>query len=537
MRIKHRLFLMALLPVVLTAMIFFYVWQQMPSIVSNATQLFDQRMQPIWSLTTARRGITTGVVDVAHKSRAQMLLWSDAKEQLTSARQQIETNWNQYLSSRLSADEQEAINRNSDAMKKAFTVITTLEGYIEEQSAYGMGNYIDMDMYSNLEPAISLIDHLINLQSALAQAGKQKAFDETNSILRGIALFAAALIAAMVGMGVLSYRRILHPIRYIRDRVRAIGQYKDLTQRINVQTDDELGELARSFDQLINSVNDTLMGAANNSENLRTTANRLQTLAQESESVAKQQTSLTASADEAVTSVLKAAQDVQSATVSSQQATKGATKQVESGRIQVQRVLDAIHTSVERIGEATKVAENLLTDAGKIGDVLLVINSIAEQTNLLALNAAIEAARAGEQGRGFAVVADEVRTLARRTGESIQEIQAIVNAIQGGANSTSASLNSVNELSDAMVQTATEAGAALQQIELVVAELNTKSEHIAVLATAQLKSSDQIRERSRNVAEHSQTSREKAGETGNISQGLVRLADDQYAAVKTFKLS
>jgi methyl-accepting chemotaxis protein len=88
-----------------------------------------------------------------------------------------------------------------------------------------------------------------------------------------------------------------------------------------------------------------------------------------------------------------------------------------------------------------------------------------------------------------------------------------------------------------MVQTATEAGAALQQIELVVAELNTKSEHIAVLATAQLKSSDQIRERSRNVAEHSQTSLEKAVETGNISQGLVRLADDQYAAVKTFKLS
>ncbi|MCD8530792.1 MAG: hypothetical protein LRY66_05395, partial [Saccharospirillaceae bacterium] len=119
MRIRHRLILMAALPALLASVMFFYVWIQMPVVVNNATRLFEQRMQPVWLLSGIRRAYAANVVDVAHQSRAQMLLWDDAARRLQQAREQIENNWQQYLNNGLTPAEQEAIRQQPDAHEKS----------------------------------------------------------------------------------------------------------------------------------------------------------------------------------------------------------------------------------------------------------------------------------------------------------------------------------------------------------------------------------------------------------------------------------
>ncbi|MAY15104.1 methyl-accepting chemotaxis protein [Thalassolituus sp. UBA2009] len=536
MRIRHRLILMAALPALLASIMFFYVWMQMPVVVNNATRLFEQRMQPVWLLSGISRAYAANVVDVAHQSRAQMLLWDDAGQRLQQAREQIENNWQQYLASGLTNTEQEAISQQAGAYDKALAVITRLQQFVAERESYSMGGYIDMDMYPQLAPMLQLTDQLISLQSGLAAAGQQQALSDTRATIRTIALMAVVTISAMLALGWFGYRRILNPLRTIRNHVIGIEQSKDLSRRTGINSQDELGELAAAFDKMLSTMASTLGGMHSNGQHLSRAAGTLLQLAQETGEVAQQQTREAAINGQQIARVAAAAAEVRNVAQSAEQATLEAASRVDEGSNTVQQLVSTIGRSSEQIRQAADNAESLRRHSENIGSVLDVINSIAEQTNLLALNAAIEAARAGEQGRGFAVVADEVRTLASRTSASTREIQQLVDDLQQGANNTASGLNAVNRLSEDMVNHAQHAGTALNAIQQSVEAMRHTSESVSRLSGEQLELSQSIQSRGTEVTEQSRRTEEKASETKLLSHELAGLAEQQRQALLVFNV-
>ncbi|MCD8523356.1 MAG: methyl-accepting chemotaxis protein [Saccharospirillaceae bacterium] len=536
MRIRHRLILMAALPALLASVMFFYVWIQMPVVVNNATRLFEQRMQPVWLLSGIRRAYAANVVDVAHQSRAQMLLWDDAARRLQQAREQIENNWQQYLNNGLTPAEQEAIRQQPDAHEKALAVITRLQQFVADRESYSMGGYIDMDMYPQLAPMLQLTDTLVSLQSELAAAGQQQAVSDTGATIGTIALMAIITISAMLALGWLGYHRILNPLRTIRNHVIAIEQSKDLSRRTGITSRDELGELAAAFDKMLNTMAATLGGMHNNGQHLSRAAATLLQLAQETGQVAQQQVQEAATNGQQMERVAEAAEEVRNVAQRAEHDTLEASSRVAEGSTTVQQLVSAISRSGEQVQQAADKAESLRRHSENIGSVLDVINSIAEQTNLLALNAAIEAARAGEQGRGFAVVADEVRTLASRTSASTREIQQLVDDLQQGANHTASDLIAVNQLSEQMVTHARQAGDALQGIQQSVEAMRQTSERVSRLSAEQLQLTQSIQNRSTEVTQQSRRTEEKANDTKQLSHELAGLAEQQRQALLVFNV-
>ncbi|MCP5076525.1 MAG: chemotaxis protein, partial [Psychromonas sp.] len=189
----------------------------------------------------------------------------------------------------------------------------------------------------------------------------------------------------------------------------------------------------------------------------------------------------------------------------------------------------------EIINTATRLTQ-LAEEADNIGSILDVIRGIADQTNLLALNAAIEAARAGEQGRGFAVVADEVRSLAQRTQESTQQIQGLIEGLQKGTSEAVITMDKSREFVTSSVKEASRSGDSLNDISAVIAKINDMNSQIASASEEQSATAEQINQNIVAVSEISQQSAKNAETTVESSNGLSKLADNLNGSVKQFKI-
>jgi methyl-accepting chemotaxis protein len=216
------------------------------------------------------------------------------------------------------------------------------------------------------------------------------------------------------------------------------------------------------------------------------------------------------------------------------------------GTIEAQQSADEGHTVVNEtirsiqdvaggVDQAAGVVDKLNSDAANIGTVVDVIRGIAEQTNLLALNAAIEAARAGEQGRGFAVVADEVRTLAQRTQQSTQEIQDMVERLQAGVNEAVTAMEQGTKKTETSVQRATAAGKALEDITRAIGKISDMNSQIATAAEEQSAVAEEINGNVVSINELGQGTADAAYQNGEISQKLIHEARRQQQLVAQFQ--
>jgi len=311
-------------------------------------------------------------------------------------------------------------------------------------------------------------------------------------VVLSVGIIVVSLILA-AGFIVLFKAFVIRPTRDTTERIRDLtAGGGDLTIRLPINQDDELGELGMAVNDFIAQLHSMITNIVTEVEQLAAQSTQLRSSGNELSSVADTQrmesTQVATSVNEMSASVHEVARNSNSAAV----ATQEATEQASYGRTLVNETAQTIRELAKEVENASVVIQQLAKDSNDIGSVLDVIKSIAEQTNLLALNAAIEAARAGEQGRGFAVVADEVRTLASRTQQSTQEIHGMIERIQTSANNAVTAMDRGCSQAQRTVDKATEADNALQEIRRAIESINAMNAQIATAAVQQSAVAEEI---------------------------------------------
>lgn len=346
-------------------------------------------------------------------------------------------------------------------------------------------------------------------------------------------------IAVMLGMtfvGLYWYmNRAFRPLQTVIAGMNAIAA-GDLTARYEAKSDDEIGQLLGAMKLMVEKLREIVSQITGSTSHLSASAEELATITiGTNESIKRQQFET----EQVATSTNEMAATVHEVAVSTQQAadaTKKANAEVVTGKHVVSQTMDAIDSLAREIETAATVIQKLETDSENIGVVLDVIKGIAEQTNLLALNAAIEAARAGEQGRGFAVVADEVRTLASRTQESTREIQAMIERLQTGAEEAVKVMEKSRARAKTSVEQAAKAGTSLETITQAIDTIVNMNTHIASAAEEQSAAAEEINRNISSISQAVDQTAQGSQQTFTASEELAKLATELQGIVSQFRV-
>lgn len=371
-----------------------------------------------------------------------------------------------------------------------------------------------------------------DLQAFEAEAASQ----QTHNVL---VLTAVGVLVALIGlvMIVLMARSIAKPLRemalMLNDMARGEG---DLTQRLTSNREDELGQIAQGFNTFLDKLQNMIRQVVSSVQNVSDASEHTADIAiQTSQGVHRQLTEIELVAT-AVHEMTATAQEVACNATQAAEATNNADVAAQHGRETVTTTVNTINDLADEILRAVTAVQTLEQDSKNINSILVSIRSIAEQTNLLALNAAIEAARAGEQGRGFAVVADEVRNLAQKTQQATEEIQRMIEQLQAGTHTVVDVMENSQKRTTECVSHVQQAAAALDEITEAVSVINQMNIQIASAAEEQSAVADDINRNVSNIGNVAEEVSAGAEEASKASAELTQLAEKQRRLVNQFKV-
>lgn len=355
---------------------------------------------------------------------------------------------------------------------------------------------------------------------------------------RQFLLWGAVMMLGFAAANVLVARSIVKPVCGISSAMHRIACGDgDLTQRLPISGKDELTKLASNFNEFAETVRSTVADVNNAATQVASAAEQLSvSTLHTTASIAKQESNVEQVAT-AVTQMAATVSDIASSAAVAAEATRSADAEAANGHAVVNETIGAIQALSSEISAAGAAVGGLEEKSESIGSVLDVIRNIAEQTNLLALNAAIEAARAGEQGRGFAVVADEVRTLASRTQNSTREIQDMIQKLQEGARAAVSAMQSSQSTSKETVDTVARAGESLTGIVSAVASISNMTTQIATAAEEQSVVAQDVSRNIEGISCEAAHTSQATGEITAASRNLAELAEGLQAMVSRFRVS
>ena len=374
----------------------------------------------------------------------------------------------------------------------------------------------------------------------LAEIDEDEAFQEVlamrGAIIGGAALIALVTVLAALVAAMLFSASITRPILRLAETIGMIEKDSDLTRRLDHKGKDELGVMASSFNKMLEKLHHSMREVNSSTAQLAAAAEELSAITIESNQAIETQRSETEQVATAMNEMSATVQEVSQSASTAAEAAQGADGSARKGRDVVQQTVDSIDQLANDVRSTSSVIKKLEGEAENIGTVLDVIRGIAEQTNLLALNAAIEAARAGEQGRGFAVVADEVRSLASRTQDSTAEIQTMIEALQHEARAAVDAMAKGEAQAESGVEKAAQAGEALAEITRAVTAINDMNMHIASSAEEQSAVAEEINRNITNISELAEQNTGNAEQTSRSSEELAHLATELQTLVAQFKI-
>ena len=442
-------------------------------------------------------------------------------------------------------DRHESLLSNDEEREMLALVKTNVAGYLSIVSQ--MVALVDKDqqqdaidlLNNRLAPQGTVLTQSLENLITFNQNGVEAAADSAAQMYtRAQWVVGLIIVIALIATLLLAWlltRSITAPLGQALAVARTIAA-GDLSQPIAVSGSDEPAQLLGALATMQTQLQTTIRGISESAQQLASAAEEMSSVMEQSTRGLQAQNDEIEQAATAVTEMSAAVDEVAGNAVSSAEASKASDEDSKHGHYQISETISSIQNLVDEVLGASTKAEGLAVQAQDISKVLEVIRGIAGQTNLLALNAAIEAARAGEAGRGFAVVADEVRSLAQRTQDSTEEIEQMINGIQQGTQDTVEALNSSAEHAGQTLQRANSAGSALEKITAAISQISQRNLVIASAAEQQaLVARDEDRSLV-NIRDLSTQTAAGATQTSAASQELSRLAVDLNGMVTRFVL-
>ncbi|MGA9704086.1 methyl-accepting chemotaxis protein [Pseudomonas sp.] len=459
----------------------------------------------------------------------------NSKALLSRQRGELQSLLDRHQSLLKSDDERALLDKVKGNITTYLAIVTQMVALVDKDQQQ---DAIDL-LNNRLAPQGTLLNQSLEELIVFNQKGVQAAADSAAQMYASAQwvvglIILVALIATLLLAWLLT-RSITAPLGQALSVARSIAG-GDLSQPIVVHGHDEPAQLLTALAAMQDQLQTTIRGISESAQQLASAAEEMSSVMEQSTRGLQAQNDEIEQAATAVTEMSAAVDEVAGNAVSSAEASKASDEDSKHGHYQISETISSIQNLVDEVLGASNKAEGLALQAQDISKVLEVIRGIAGQTNLLALNAAIEAARAGEAGRGFAVVADEVRSLAQRTQDSTEEIEQMITGIQQGTQDTVEALNSSAEHAGATLQRANSAGSALEKITAAISQISERNLVIASAAEQQALVARDVDRSLVNIRDLSTQTAAGATQTSAASQELSRLAVDLNGMVTRFVL-
>jgi len=358
-------------------------------------------------------------------------------------------------------------------------------------------------------------------------------FSTQLTILMGVALL---ILVAIISVGTLVGKSIINPTRTASNLMKNIAQGEgDLTKKLDSNGSDEVSRLAHYFNDFTQKMRSSLSDVAQNSQQVLVHSDSVAEGSQNAQALTQDQSDITTQVAAAMEQMTSQIRDVSNNANAAEQAASDASNNTSDGKEIISSTIIQMQSLSTNIDSVSKVISTLAVESDNIGSVLDVIRGIAEQTNLLALNAAIEAARAGEQGRGFAVVADEVRTLANRTEQSTNEIQQMIQKLQAGAQEAVTAVKISQDISNDTVAQTSKADDSLSEIDKLMEVISDMNTQIARATEQQSQAADEVNLRINDLAGMTNDSLTNADQLNDASLQLKTSSNNMSQVVSRFK--
>jgi methyl-accepting chemotaxis protein len=400
-----------------------------------------------------------------------------------------------------------------------------------------VAQYRDAQLVSRqaLEKMTNLGQQLLDLSDKLtaSQNAKRDADSRQAQSTLGLATVLALIFGVLAAWAIT--RQITLPLKQTLIAVDRVAS-GDLTHNLNIERRDELGQLQGGIQRMTLSLRELIGGISDSVTQIASAAEELSAVTEQTSAGVNSQKVETDQVATAMHQMTATVQEVARNAEEASEAAVAADQQAREGDRVVNEAIAQIERLASEVGHSTEAMGELKRESDKIGSVLDVIKSVAQQTNLLALNAAIEAARAGEAGRGFAVVADEVRSLAQRTQKSTEEIEGLIAGLQNGTQQVATIMDNSRELTVSSVELTRRAGGSLESITRTVSAIQAMNQQIAAAAEQQSATAEEINRSVLNVRDVSEQTSAASEETAASSVELARLGTHLQELVGRFRV-